>query len=91
MIAYSLVLGASVYLNGIPISWWKADNQGYFVAKFQMTDVKELVETLVADEVLTLPAQMHLTLTGVVRDGTEFTGTQTITVIDVVPTGTGKK
>ena len=33
-IAYSAVDGASVYLNGVAIQWWKADARGNFVAKF---------------------------------------------------------
>ena len=33
-IAYSLVVGASVYLNDVEIYYSKSDNRGYFVAKF---------------------------------------------------------
>jgi len=43
-IPYSQVAGASVLLNGLTISWWKSDNQGYFVAKFVMGEVKGLYE-----------------------------------------------
>ncbi len=77
-IPYSIVLGTSVELNGIPIAWSKADDQGYFVAKFAMSDVKDLYtqgglalgENLVTLYVLTIDEQ-------------EFVGTTTITVIDV--------
>lgn len=86
-IAYSDVVGGTVSLNGIEISWWKADNQGNFVAKFVMTEVKALA----ISGGLIVPGENELTLVGITRDGAEFTGTQTITVIDVEPTGTGGK
>jgi len=72
---YSQVTGASVTLNGLPISWWKADNRGYFVAKFNIDDVKNL-PGLIVDEYNTL------SLTGVNIDGEEFTGSAEILVIN---------
>ncbi|MBN1380626.1 MAG: hypothetical protein JXA41_03005 [Deltaproteobacteria bacterium] len=86
-IAYSSVTGASVTLNDIPISWWKADNQGNFVAKFQMDAVKELA----LSGGLTVPGENTLTLVGLTTDEAMFTGTQTITIINVVPSGSGAK
>ena len=86
-IAFSSVAGGTVTLNGIEIDWWKADAQGNFVAKFVMTEVKALAYS--GD--LEVPGENDLTLVGYTKDGAEFTGTQTITVIDVVPVGTGKK
>ena len=86
-IAYNYVMGASVILNDIPIAWWKSDSQGNFVAKFVILEVKELVTGLGIE----LPAQLDLTLWGTTYSGETFEGTQTITVIDVVPVGTGKK
>jgi hypothetical protein len=77
--AYSSVAGGTVKLNGIEISWWKADNQGNFVAKFLMSEVKELVKT----GGLQVPGDNELTLVGTTTDGAEFTGTQTITAINV--------
>ena len=77
----------NVFLNGIEISSWKADNRGYFVAKFLMSKVKALADT----GELTVPGENTLTLVGYTTDEAEFTGTQTITVIDVEPVGTGKK
>ena len=82
-IAYKIVVGASVYLNGVPISWWKADNQGNFVAKFDMIEVEELA----ASGGLEVPGENELTLVGFTNDGVEFTGTETITVINVQPSG----
>ena len=77
----------NVYLNDIEISSWKADNRGYFVAKFLMSEVKALAES--GD--LIVPGENELFLVGYTTDGAKFTGTQTITVIDVEPVGPGKK
>lgn len=86
-IAYSSVNGASVTLNGIEIDWWKMDNQGNFVAKFVMSEVKGLADT----GGLKVPGENELTLVGNTTDGAEFTGTQMISVIDVIPSGAGGK
>lgn len=86
-IAFSSVVGGSVAMNGIDIAWWKADNQGNFVAKFTMSEVKALAD----DEKLEVPGENELTLTGNTNDGAEFTGTQSITVINVLPNGSGGK
>ena len=74
-------------LNGIEISWWKADNQGNFVAKFLMSEVKALADSGDLD----VPGENELSLIGYTREGTEFTGSQVITVIDVEPAGAGGK
>ncbi len=86
-IAYSSVVGASVTLNNLPISWWKADNQGNFVAKFEMSEVKALADT--GD--LEVPGENEITLVGTTTDGATFTGTESISVIDIQPTGSGRK
>ena len=86
-IAFSSVEGGSVTLNGVEISWWKADNQGNFVAKFEMSEVKALADS--GD--LQVPGENELTLVGYTTDGAEFSGAQTITVIDVIPSGAGGK
>jgi len=86
-IAYSCVVGGAVMLNGIPISWWKADNQGNFVAKFEMLDVKALADT--GD--LHVPGENELTLVGQTTDGATFTGKTWITVINVLLVGGPKK
>lgn len=82
-IAYNSVDGGSVTLNDILIDWWKADAQGNFVAKFVMTEVKDLAD----DGGLKVPGENELTLIGSTTDGAEFKGTQTITVINVQPSG----
>jgi len=79
-IGYSLVNAYSVYLNGIAIKSWKADDRGNFVAKFSMEEVKRL-EGLVIGETNTLQ------LVGVTTDGEPFVGEQDILVIDVLPRG----
>jgi len=84
-IAYGSVVGGTVTLNDVPISWWKADNQGNFVAKFVMSEVKALADT----GALTVPGENELMLVGTTTDGAEFTGTQTITVINILPSGSG--
>ncbi len=76
-IAYSAVQASSVYLNGIEISSWKADDRGNFVAKFRMLAVKNL--PLVIDDYNTL------TLTGTTTSGETFSGSQDILVISVIP------
>jgi len=86
-IAFSSVVGGTVALNDIPISWWKADNQGNFVAKFVMSEIKALA----GSGGLVVPGENTLTLIGYTTDGAVFTGSQTISVIDVVPSGTGRK
>jgi hypothetical protein len=84
-IAYSLVVGATVNLNGVDIDWWKSDDRGNFVAKFDSDDIKTLAG-------LVIGGYNTLTLTGYTSDGQEFSGKQDIMVIDNIPAGTaGKK
>ena len=86
-IKYADVDHENVYLNEIQISSWKADNQGNFVAKFLMEEVKALADSGDLD----VPGENELSLLGYTTDGEEFTGTQAITVINVEPAGTGGK
>lgn len=76
-IAYSLVVGQTVTMNGIAISSWKADLQGNFVAKFLMSEIVGLP--------LNIGEYNDLTLTGTKTDGTTFTGTDQVLVINVIP------
>ena len=85
-IAYSLVNGASVTLNGVEIAWWKSDSRGQFVAKFDMLEVEKLVDT----EVLDL-GDITLELKGNTWAGDSFSGSQTIRVVDITPAGEAKK
>lgn len=78
-LAYSLVIGASVSINDVEIAWWKSDNQGNFVAKFNIEEIKDLP--------LEIDAYNTLTLTGVTTGGVAFSGAQDIRVINVIPAG----
>ena len=79
-IAYSAVVGATVFLNGVEIDHWKSDARGNFVAKFLSDDIKTL-DGLVIDD------YNSLVLTGYDTGGEAFIGTQDIMVIDVMPRG----
>jgi hypothetical protein len=74
-IAYWAVDVSSVYINGVAIASWKADNRGNFVAKFSMDEVKNL-DGLIIDGYNTLQ------LVGLTTDGEPFWGEQDILVID---------
>jgi hypothetical protein len=79
-IAYNLVLGASVTLNNVEIAWWKSDDRGNFVAKFNSDEIKTLDGLVIGD-------YNTLTLFGYTTDGDAFIGTQDIMVIDNIPAG----
>lgn len=79
-ISYSLVTGASVFLNGVAIDWWKSDDRGNFVAKFNSDEVKSLDGLIIGD-------YNTLVLTGYTTGGEAFIGTQNIMVIDNLPAG----
>jgi hypothetical protein len=83
-IAYSLVDGASVFLNGVPIDWWKSDDRGNFVAKFVSDEIKTLDGLIIGD-------YNTLVLNGFTTGGEAFIGAQDIMVIDNIPTGSGGK
>lgn len=83
-IAYHLVVGASVFLNGVTIDWWKSDDRGNFVAKFVSDEIKTLEGLIIGD-------YNTLTLNGFTSDGEAFIGTQDIKVIDNIPAGAGKE
>lgn len=76
-IAYGLVVASTVYLNDIAINSWKADDRGFFVAKFLMKDVKNLPFDIGNDN--------RLTLVGKTITGDDFWGESTIKVINVLP------
>lgn len=79
-VPYSQVSASSVSLNGLEIDSWKADNQGFFVAKFDMDEVKELEDLEIGD-------YNTLTLDGVKITGVTFTGSEEVLVINNVPKG----
>lgn len=83
-IPYGTVEAETVYLNDVEIQSWKADNQGNFVAKFNMDAIQGL-ESLVVGEYNTF------TLDGTCYDGSTFTGTDEVLIVDNVPSGQAKK
>jgi len=83
-IAYNIVVGASVFINGVTIDWWKSDDRGNFVAKFNSEEIKTLDGLIIGD-------YNTLVLTGYTTGGEAFVGTQDIMVIDNIPVGAGKK
>ena len=83
-IAYNLVTGASVFLNGVVIEWWKSDDRGNFVAKFVSDEIKTLEGLIIGD-------YNTLTLIGFTTGEEAFEGTQDIMVIDNIPAGAGKE
>ena len=83
-IAYNLVIGATVFLNGVAIDWWKSDDRGNFVAKFESDEIKTLDGLILGD-------YNTLTLNGFTTGNEAFLGTQDILVIDNIPAGAGKE
>ena len=83
-IAYAAVDVHSVFLNGIQIHSWKADNRGNFVAKFLMDEVKQLDGLIIGD-------YNTLKLVGDTEEWGAFSGEAEIMVIDVEPEGKGKE
>ena len=83
-IAYNIVVGATVFLNGVAIDWWKSDDRGNFVAKFESDEIKSLDGLIIGEYNI-------LTLNGYDTDGDAFAGEQDIMVIDNLPTGAGKE
>jgi len=80
-VAYWSVEATSVSLNGIEIDHWKADDQGNFVAKFLIEEIKNLP--------LNIGELNTLTLEGTYTSGEAFTGSYDVKVIDVNPNGSG--
>ncbi len=79
-IKYSEVAGATCSLNGLVIEWWKSDDRGYFVAKFNIDAVKALPDLKVGE-------LNTLTLSGEKHSGELFSGSQEVKVVKVVPKG----
>ena len=65
----------SVYLGGFVIDSWKADNRGYFVAKFLMDDIKSI-------DGLVLNATNTFQLVAVTVSGEPVCGEAEVMVID---------
>jgi hypothetical protein len=72
-LAYGSVVATSVSMNSVTISSSKADNQGQFVAKFQMEAIKSL--PLKIDDYNTLRIEGRTT------SGSSFWGSKAILVV----------
>ena len=69
-----------MFLNGVAIDWWKSDDRGNFVAKFESDEIKTLDGLIIGD-------YNTLVLTGFTTGEEAFIGTQDIMVIDNIPAG----
>jgi hypothetical protein len=69
-----------VFLNDVAIDWWKSDDRGNFVAKFNSDEIKTL-------DGLIIGGYNTLVLTGFTTGEDAFIGTQDIMVIDNIPAG----
>jgi len=78
-IGYSQVDPTTVYLNDVLINGYFADDRGYFVAKFDINEIKSL--PWVIDTYNTFK------MVGITKSGEAFLGTQKIKVIDRIPSG----
>jgi len=70
---FSSVSATSVTLNGVTIDHWKFDDRGNFVAKFLISDIKNLS--------LKIGEYNTLTLKGITVNGVMFIGSQEVMVI----------
>ena len=70
-IPLSAVDTSTVTLNGIPVVWTKADARGELVAFFDESAVKAIVT----------PPSAVLTLSGTMKDGSGFSGSDEVRVI----------
>jgi hypothetical protein len=75
---YAQVVVYSVFLNGVPIASWKADDQGNFVAKFDIQAIKTL-------NGLVIGGDNQMILTGATTSGDSFVGIDWVRVVNVIP------
>ncbi len=85
-IAYSAVVGSTVFLNGVEINHWKSDARGNFVAKFLSDEIKTL-DGLIIDDYNTLVLIGYTAGDESFTGDESFIGTQDIMVIGVIPQG----
>jgi len=78
-IPYAEVNAQTVTLNEVVIQSWKADNCGFFVAKFNMDEIKNIGLNIVEYNTLTLDGDK-------VTGGT-FAGSEDVLVINNLPKG----
>jgi len=71
-IPFSIVVESTIFMNGVAVSWTKADDCGNLVAKFDEESVKAVVEA----------PSTTLTLIGTTTGGVDFSGSDTVKVKD---------
>jgi hypothetical protein len=74
-IPYITVDAGTVKLNGLPPESTWADDRGELVARFLSADVEALPEVAKLGDI-------ELTLSGVTKDGVDFSGTDTVRVVE---------
>ena len=74
-VLYNDIDVATVYLRKIAIDSWKADNRGYFVAKFLMDDIKTITD-------LEIPGWNTFKFVALTTDGDAIWGEAEVMVID---------
>ena len=82
-IPYSDVASESLFLDGVEIQSYKADSQGFFVAKFSIDAIKEVVK----DDV---NLNHTFVLNGELIDESTFSGTADVLIIDSSMDKSGK-
>jgi len=81
-VPYSAVDVYTVYLSGVAISAWKADDRGNFVAKFRMDDIKA-IDGLILNDYNTFQ------LVAMTFDGDPVCGEAEVMIIDRGPRADG--
>lgn len=75
-IRYWVVDSLTLSLNGIPVTFTKADDRGDLVAKFNLDDVKDIL-----DEDVLKAGCVELRLDGTTKDDEDFGGVDTVRVV----------
>jgi hypothetical protein len=83
-VPYSAVDVYTVYLSGVAIAAWKADDRGYFVAKFRMDDIKA-IDGLILNDYNTFQ------LVAMTFDGDPICGEAEVMIIDRGPKADGSE
>lgn len=74
-LAYSDVVRATVTINGLSLGCWGNNKEGSYQAKFSDSAVRVLLLPSGADK-------YTITLSGVKKDGTHFSGSSSMTIIN---------
>lgn len=78
-VAFDAVDVSTVYMNGVPVATWKEEEQGYFVARFLIRDIRNLP--------LFINELNEFKLVGLTFQNDAFWAVQYVKVINVLPGG----